>query len=335
MINNSTYEVKVQRLIGWKPKPNDIVEVQYEGDFVTEKFMENSVKGHIRRIDAKTYEVVETGEVREYKENDEGTKALARRAALNRTFEELRALIRVNFVSPGGSGFRKQLFITLTYAENMKDEEQLYKDFKNFIRRLERAYPRFAPFTYIAVMEPQGRGAWHVHLMIKTTANNFFLPFLRVQEIWGHGTVSVNELKSDDLGCYYTAYFTGLIGEARGGDTEKTETGEDVLAYEQSIQTMEQMTGGKISLKKTYIKGRRLDLYPKNFHFFRCSRDVRRPTGDFMLHEKLIDKDKYDLRFEKATAVDKVYVDGILSGEVENLNHIYKATYKRKAIKAQ
>lgn len=323
--DNSIYEVRVQRINGWKPDPNDIVEIQYEGAFITEKFIQNPVETHVKRIDAKTYKVLSTNEVKEYNAMDETAKKLARRAALNRTFEDLRALIRINFVSPGKTGFRKQLFITLTYAENMMDEKQLYGDFVKFMKRLSYAYPKFTPFTYIVVMEPQGRGAWHVHLMIKTTANNFFIPHDKLENIWGHGFVSVSELKSDDLGAYYTAYFTGLIGETRDG-----ETGDDVLAFEQSMEYFEKMTDGKMGIKKSYIKGRRLEFYPKNFRFYRCSRNIIRPTGDFTLHKELTDPKKYDLRFEKAATVDKYHYKGSRTGEVEPLNVIYKATYKRK-----
>jgi hypothetical protein len=50
--------------------------------------------------------------------------------------------------------------LTLTYRENMQDEERLQRDVKAFVKRLRA----LGPFEYVMCVEPQQRGALHVHM---------------------------------------------------------------------------------------------------------------------------------------------------------------------------
>lgn len=336
MLNSNITEIKVSRLDGWVPDKHEIVEVRYEGpEFVTLKWMENQVLTHVQRIDATHYINLSTKEQKEYKTMDENAKKAAKRSALGRTMDELRALLRCNFGLSADRGHHRELFITLTYRENMQSEKQLYSDCKNFIDRLQAAYPQYLPFTYIAVMEPQGRGAWHVHLMLKSAQNGLYIAKERLTEIWGHGMTSVAELKSDDIGAYYTVYFTGLICEAKENDADRLEraikgekplSGETILQYEQAARLMDKINGVEMSVKKSIVKSGRLDLYPKGFHFYRCSRNVQRPTSDFAQLQSYSDSKAYKKRFEKASIIQKISADG----EVTDLNRVYSATYKKK-----
>lgn len=52
--------------------------------------------------------------------------------------------------------------LTLTYRENMQDMERLQKDFDLFRRRMSRA----KKFHYVAIVEPQERGAFHMHIAV-------------------------------------------------------------------------------------------------------------------------------------------------------------------------
>ncbi|CAG2142986.1 rolling circle replication-associated protein [Cupriavidus plantarum] len=52
--------------------------------------------------------------------------------------------------------------LTLTYRENMQDIERLKADFKAFMRAMKRA----GMYHYVAVPEPQKRGAWHIHVAV-------------------------------------------------------------------------------------------------------------------------------------------------------------------------
>lgn len=50
--------------------------------------------------------------------------------------------------------------LTLTYRENMTDIERLMRDVKAFVKRLRD----LGPFEYVLCVEPQKRGALHVHM---------------------------------------------------------------------------------------------------------------------------------------------------------------------------
>lgn len=57
--------------------------------------------------------------------------------------------------------------LTLTYRENMDDRDRAAKDFKEFIRRVNKLKSRaFAKLDYVAILETQERGAWHIHAAV-------------------------------------------------------------------------------------------------------------------------------------------------------------------------
>lgn len=53
--------------------------------------------------------------------------------------------------------------ITLTYRENMTDKERLKRDWKKFCRRMGKC----RAFHYIATLEKQERGAFHIHVAVR------------------------------------------------------------------------------------------------------------------------------------------------------------------------
>ena len=74
--------------------------------------------------------------------------------------------------------------MTLTYKENMKDEERSSADWARFIRKLEKRLGR--KLEYLHVRERQKRGAIHFHVII------FNLTLLATKLIlanWPHGTI--------------------------------------------------------------------------------------------------------------------------------------------------
>ena len=52
---------------------------------------------------------------------------------------------------------------TLTYRENIQDRERVRADFQNFLRRVRKVYPAW---DYVAVLERQERGAYHIHCAV-------------------------------------------------------------------------------------------------------------------------------------------------------------------------
>jgi hypothetical protein len=191
--------------------------------------------GCIKKISADEFVDLRTGEVREFEKNEKKT-----RENLRETFNNLKALIRTNF---DADNEHRQLFITLTYKENMTDYKRLYDDFVKWIKKL-KYHLKGHTLDYIAVAEPQGRGAWHMHVMLKSDRMLFLDNKTVTAPMWGHGATDTQRLKSDDVGRYYVAYFTDLFGEF--GHTARK-------------------------------KGGRLHLYPVGMKFYRCSRGIKRP----------------------------------------------------------
>lgn len=93
-------------------------------------------------------------------------------------------------------------FITLTFAENVKDLDAAHPEFDKFIKRMRRKYGNF---KYAAVVEFQKRGAVHYHMISD-------LPYIPKQElarIWGQGFVRVNKIDHvDNIGAYISKYMT-------------------------------------------------------------------------------------------------------------------------------
>jgi hypothetical protein len=191
--------------------------------------------GVIKKLSADEFVDLRTGEVRKFEKNDS-----KQRENLRETFNNLKALIRTNF---DADNEHKQLFITLTYAENMTEYRRLYVDFDKWLKRL-KYHLKGHHLEYIAVAEPQERGAWHMHVMLKSDRFLYLDNETVTSPMWGHGWTDTQRLKSDDVGRYYVAYFTDLFGEC--GATAKK-------------------------------KGARLPFYPVGMKFFRCSRGVNRP----------------------------------------------------------
>jgi hypothetical protein len=189
---------------------------------------------YTRKVDKQHYIYLPTGEMRTYK----AAQSRIDSGSLRHTFARLRDRIRCNF-----DGGKDQLFITLTYADNMTDTAQLAHDYDLFYKRLRRYVNR--PLKYIAVIEPQERGAWHVHLMLRTMDKTpLYIADSTLRKMWQHGVTTTARLKdADDLGAYYVTYFTDL----QGNDHKRK-------------------------------KAARLPLYPANFKFYRCSQNLTKPT---------------------------------------------------------
>lgn len=151
------------------------------------------------------YVVKHTGEIKECTIHD--TRADSYKS-LHRTFKRLRELINCNVTS-----VENVRWITLTYAENMTDTERLYKDFEKFNKRFQYYCDKqgFGKAEYIVVCEPQGRGAWHMHLMYFFDGVAPFISNDKLSDLWGHGFVKITALKDcDNVGAYLTAYLGDL-----------------------------------------------------------------------------------------------------------------------------
>lgn len=158
--------------------------------------------------------------------------------SLRSTIKRLRDLINANF-----EGSDNELFITLTYKENMTDLRRLYEDFDKFYKRLKYKY-KGVDFLYISVVEPQLRGAWHIHLLLKAlNLKDLYIPNIEIETLWSHGFTKTERLNQvDNVGAYLSAYLTDFLDDS--------------------------------GIKR---KGARLYMYPAGMNIYRCSRNCIKP----------------------------------------------------------
>ena len=219
-------------------------------------FTDLKPKGNIKKISKDKYIICSTGEIKEYKKNNKKIDKV-----LYRTIKNIRETIRCNFC-----GNKNEIFLTLTYKENMQDTNKLYNDFKKFFQKLKRKFKEYK-FEYISIAEPQERGAWHLHILLKAlNQKSLFLEQEMLLKMWEHGGVFVERIKNnvDDLGTYFGAYFTDLLDEN----------------------------------SKQRKKGARLHLYPKGFKFYRTSRGIKKPEV-FYTQYKNIEEQGYKKTYTK------------------------------------
>lgn len=237
----------------------NIVEVQY----MSRKNKKQTVK---MLKGGNEFVVCATGEV---KEVVHGTSRHDNKKGLYKTFARARALINTNVTDVS-----KVRWCTLTYAENMTDTTRLYQDFEKFNKRFQYYCKKldYGKPEYIVMMEPQGRGAWHAHLLyIWQDRQAPFIPNDVFASLWGHGFVKIKRLDDvDNVGAYLTAYL---------GDMELSECEEITPGMQGKVVEMEEH-GKKV--KKKFIKGARLDLYPANFNMIRYSRGCKQPTVEMI-----------------------------------------------------
>ena len=215
--------------------------------------LNNSIS--IKKLDSNFYVDLLTGEIKEYIHSENRSSTLSALNAVRVSLGKLRDLINTNVTDVT---FCK--WITLTYAENMTDEKRLYKDFEKFMKRLKYKYP----CSYIMCPEPQGRGAWHCHLLLIFDNKSPYINNNEMAAIWGHGFTKTKKLDDiDNIGAYLTAYL---------GDMELEEYKSIGGSGDGLDRNTKEMADGK-----RYVKGGRLHLYPVGFNMYRCSRDVKRP----------------------------------------------------------
>lgn len=209
-------------------------------------------KINVQWIDADTYIDLATGEILKAAHSETRGDAMSK-AELRRTFARMRGLINTNFM-----GDENEKLVTLTYHENMTDPQRLYYDLQHFTEKMKR---KLGEIKYITAVEPQGRGAWHAHMLVKQlTSNSTYLTEEMVQEIWPHGwIVDVEPMTSvTNVGAYLSAYLSN--------------TPDDSTDNQQSS-----IPGSSRQVPKRVIKGGRLHMYPRGMHIYRASRNLEQP----------------------------------------------------------
>lgn len=224
----------------------------------------------VKKIDKDTYVIKSTGEIGKYNHIDNRSEM---KQSLRRTFKRIRELINANFM-----GKKNELAFTITYADNMTDVKRLYKDCHKFFRSLKGKY---TDVDYMSVVEPQGRGAWHCHVLLRfNNLEKVYIPNKEIAAMWGKGFVKVQAIRQnvDNLGAYLSAYL---------GDVELNEENLKMLINEgmqtSDIYVVEKEVDGNV---KKFIKGARLYLYPPGMNIYRKSKGIRDPEVQYMKYQE-------------------------------------------------
>lgn len=286
-------------------KMNNIVEVQY--------LEKRNNKNFILKLDKNTYKNLQTGEIKEFNKNKTENKNNV--ASIKRTLKSLSNLINNNFI-----GSNKELFITLTYKENMTDTFRLYKDVEKFIKRFKYYLKKQnINFDYINVVEPQERGAWHCHILFKFS-KYIFIENSIIENLWGYGYTKTKRIDNvDNIGAYLTAYLTDL--DVTNANIYK----KDIVEKYSIIDNQ----------NKKVIKGARLFLYPSGMQLYRYSRGIKKPVS-FIMKFKDIKKDVVGFAEPTHISGTVMYqVNSNNSNDFVEYNKIIYYNYNLKRIKSQ
>lgn len=245
-------------------KPSEYVTVTDMGHIVEVQHMEKKNRfNHIKKIDSERYILLETGEIKEFELSENRSE---NENSLRQTFKKMRYLINNNF-----KGNPNELHITMTYAENMTDNKRLYTDFDKFMKRLRYRYKGNSTIDYMSVIEPQQRGAWHIHMLIRfNDLESVFIPNADLRAMWGQGFVTIKSLKDvDNIGAYLSAYLS---------DIEVPEGREVSNSKEVVIKRVD-------GQEKRFLKGGRLWMYPPGMNLYRSSRGIKMPERVEMVYK--------------------------------------------------
>lgn len=242
--------------------PEQIIRVKKMGN-ITELFYQQkkSKGGSITKIDKDTYIDNNTGEIKEFNHIKNRSQDMDN---IKKSMQKLRDLLNTNIINT-----KNVRWVTITYKENITDTKKLYNDFKNCIKKLREIYGHF---EYINCIEPQGRGAWHCHIVFIFENQAPFIDSKILSKCWANkGFVTIKRLDDvDNVGAYLTAYL---------GDVELTKenTGKQDLTG-QNIKEVEVIGEDGKPVKKKFIKGARLHMYPPGVHLYRCSKGIKKPV---------------------------------------------------------
>lgn len=257
---------KIEKIKNITISENSNVRVFNCGNVLEVKWLQKiNTKPTVRKINNDLYMKVRTGEVFEYQRKDFEGNRTDNIKNVKRSLSELRRIINYNVVDVS-----KARWLTLTYKENMKDTKRLYDDVRKFLMRLKYYYKDYK-IEYINVVEPQGRGAWHCHLMLLFDKIAPFIKNDELSKLWGFGFVSVKALDGDidNIGAYLSAYLSDMsLEDAKALGMIKKDVTSDNLAGD----------GVKDVNGKKYLKGLRMRLYPTKLNIYRTSRGIKKPS---------------------------------------------------------
>lgn len=259
---------------GYHVNKTSLVKLTYMGNITEKLYLSRRNKNAtVQRLPDNKMIILSSGEVKELKPME---TRLECKNSLKKTMRNLRNLLNANI-----EDVKKCRWVTLTYAENMTDTKRLYEDFRKFNMKFKYHCEKsgYSKYEYIVAMEPQGRGAWHCHVVFIFDDIAPFIPNEILRDIWGHGYVTIKRLDDvDNVGAYLTAYLGDMEMNDAAAKCEDI-TGREVKQVEYTDEKGEKQT-------KYFIKGARLSMYPANFNLYRNSRGVKKPIEEYCTEEE-------------------------------------------------
>ncbi len=239
---------------------NSIVKIEKMGKTVELTYSENGIKDFpVKRI-SKEYYINKNGEKIKFKHNTQNHKTPSN---IKRSLKKCRSIINTNFDSD------HTLFFTLTYKDLITDPKTVKYDVYLFLKRMHYRYKWIDKSLYI--IEPQLSGGWHIHLLMTSKKPFPYIPNNDIEKIWGKGFTSTKAIHSNikDIGMYLTCYLT---------DIELSEMPETIKLDEAVIVEKEVMHSSGEMVKKSFIKGARIPLYPHGLRIYGISGNIEKPT---------------------------------------------------------
>lgn len=266
----------------------NVVEIQY--------MSRKNTKATVRMLGNGEYLEVASGEIKKIVNHSSNRNEL--KCNLYKTFKKLRGIINANVVN-----VNQVRWCTLTYGDNVRSTSKLYTDFDRFNKRLKRYCIKngFGKYEYISIVEPQGRGSWHIHLLLifKDLPVAPYIPHKDFWSLWSpegiknnKDFVKIKKLDNvDNVGAYLTAYLGDIpieVNEDNSIDMNFDASDMQEFMYQNgdcklNIKTVEIEENGE-KVEKKFLKGARLCLYPTNFNIYRTSRGIKRPKKEEMFN---------------------------------------------------
>lgn len=270
--------MKIQTIESLRVEAGEMVRIKIMGNIIEIMYSDNyKSRCTIKRLDADTYVDLKTGKIKKFKHIDNRGQD---KKGVSKSLIRVRDIINTNITDVANCRW-----LTLTYRDNMTDPNKLQSDFKNFNTRLRAIV---GAYEYIVVMEPQGRGAWHAHVVLIFDHKAPYIPNDTVWACWspkgfkarlkdgkGYDYVKTKKLDNvDNVGAYLTAYLGDIdLDDINNGNLTLSEA--KTVCGDIVEKEVENEQGEKI--KKSYIKGGRLGLYPPKFNLYRCSKGIKKP----------------------------------------------------------
>lgn len=258
-------------------EPDDLVTVTSMGAISEVQYMKHrNHTSYIRKLNADQYVDLDSGEVKEFKHIENRGESLN---SIRQTIKKLGYLINNNFF-----GAKNELWITLTCAENETDPNVVSYWYKLFAQRLkrytDREFGKKGQWEALRILEPQERGAWHVHLLLKfPKRRSVFIPKKTLAELWQKGFVDIHAIhETDNLGAYLTSYLTDTL-------VDQNEDGTNNANYVFSPVKEDGSEGIaplRVDSKQAKKKGGRLKLYSPGMNIFSKTRGITYPKRKTM-----------------------------------------------------